>query len=54
MPFRPHVLAWLVPLLAVPQATHYILDAFIWRMHTEGTAWREVLFYRSARKAPAE
>jgi hypothetical protein len=22
---------WLVPLLAVPQATHYILDGFIWR-----------------------
>jgi len=24
-------LAWLVPLLALPQATHYLLDAFIWR-----------------------
>lgn len=24
-------LAWLVPLLALPQATHYVLDAFIWR-----------------------
>lgn len=23
--------AWLVPLLAVPQLTHYILDGFIWR-----------------------
>ncbi len=22
---------WLVPLLAVPQATHYVLDGFIWR-----------------------
>jgi len=22
---------WLVPLLAVPQLTHYILDGFIWR-----------------------
>nr|WP_262908041.1 hypothetical protein [Hymenobacter sp. 15J16-1T3B] len=32
----PHVvetplLAWLVPLLALPQATHYVLDGFIWR-----------------------
>ena len=23
--------AWLIPLLAVPQLTHYILDGFIWR-----------------------
>jgi hypothetical protein len=27
----PHTLAWLVPLLALPQATHYVIDAFIWR-----------------------
>ncbi|OON66490.1 hypothetical protein [Hymenobacter sp. CRA2] len=25
------LLAWLVPLLALPQATHYVLDGFIWR-----------------------
>ena len=25
------VLAFVVPLLAVPQATHYVLDAFLWR-----------------------
>jgi hypothetical protein len=24
-------LAWLVPLLTVPQATHYVLDGFIWK-----------------------
>lgn len=24
-------LVWLVPLLALPQATHYVLDGFIWR-----------------------
>ncbi|OGX90476.1 hypothetical protein [Hymenobacter coccineus] len=24
-------LAWLVPLLALPQSTHYVLDGFIWR-----------------------
>ena len=22
---------WLVPLLALPQATHYVLDGFVWR-----------------------
>jgi hypothetical protein len=47
-------LAWLVPLLAVPQATHYVIDAFIWRMHVPGTPWREVLFLRSAGRAAAE
>lgn len=28
------LLAWLVPLLALPQATHYVLDGFIWRRDT--------------------
>ncbi|WP_375417396.1 hypothetical protein [uncultured Hymenobacter sp.] len=28
---RPTLLMWLVPLLALPQATHYVLDGFIWR-----------------------
>ena len=27
----PARLMWLVPLLALPQATHYVLDGFIWR-----------------------
>jgi hypothetical protein len=27
----PATLAWLVPLLALPQSTHYVLDGFIWR-----------------------
>ncbi|WP_092670305.1 hypothetical protein [Hymenobacter arizonensis] len=27
----PLLLMWLVPLLALPQATHYVLDGFIWR-----------------------
>ena len=47
----PSMLIWLVPLLAVPQATHYILDAFIWRMHTPGTAWRETLFLQNSGRA---
>lgn len=29
----------LVPLLAVPQATHYVLDAFIWRLRKGDTGW---------------
>ena len=37
-------LIWLAPLLALPQATHYILDAFIWRMQTKDTNWKRVLF----------
>jgi hypothetical protein len=39
-------LAWLVPLLALPQTTHYALDAFIWRMKAQGTGWKRILFYR--------
>lgn len=27
----PDTLVWLVPLLALPQATHYVLDGFIWK-----------------------
>lgn len=27
----PELLAFVVPLLALPQATHYVLDAFIWK-----------------------
>jgi len=28
---KPEWQSWLVPLLAVPQITHYVLDGFIWR-----------------------
>jgi hypothetical protein len=27
------ILVWLIPLLAVPQATHYVLDGFLWRLN---------------------
>lgn len=37
-------LVWLVPLLALPQATHYILDAFIWRLHGGTPEWKRILF----------
>ncbi|MEI6730117.1 MAG: hypothetical protein WCL30_02565 [Pseudomonadota bacterium] len=40
-------LTWLIPLLALPQTTHYVLDAFIWRMHTKGTNWKHILFYKA-------
>jgi hypothetical protein len=37
--FLPHIedhslLMWLVPLLSVPQFTHYVLDGFIWKRKT--------------------
>lgn len=37
-------LTWLVPLLAVPQITHYLLDAYIWRMRQPGADWGKILF----------
>ena len=37
--------AWLVPLLALPQTTHYALDAFIWRLSEKDSNWKEILFY---------
>ncbi len=30
-PVGESLLAWVVPLLAVPQLTHYVLDGFLWR-----------------------
>ncbi|WP_255578519.1 hypothetical protein [Chitinophaga sp. sic0106] len=35
------VLMLLVPLLAVPQVTHYVLDGFIWKMKEDRYNWRE-------------
>lgn len=32
-------LTWLIPLLALPQATHYILDGFIWRVRDPYSTW---------------
>ncbi len=40
------ILTWLVPLLALPQLTHYALDGFIWRLKTPDTPWKHILFYR--------
>jgi hypothetical protein len=33
---EPALLMWLVPLLALPQSTHYVLDGFIWRKSNVG------------------
>lgn len=38
-----HVLLWLVPLLAVPQLTHYILDGFIWRIRKPDEGFKRLL-----------
>ena len=38
------ILVWLVPLLALPQITHYLLDAYIWRLGRPGTDWKAVMF----------
>jgi hypothetical protein len=44
-------LSLIVPLLAVPQMTHYVIDAVIWRLRTH-PEWRATLFWRAA--APQE
>lgn len=38
----------LVPLLALPQATHYVLDAFVWRRGATGPEQAEALGFRRA------
>ncbi len=37
------VLLWLVPLLALPQLTHYVLDGLVWRVRSEGSVLRREL-----------
>ncbi|MBE9608087.1 hypothetical protein [Chitinilyticum piscinae] len=51
-PAAEDMLVWLVPLLALPQLTHYLLDAVIWRLHAPGTVWARVLL-PSGGRAPA-
>ena len=43
-------LTWLVPLLALPQITHYVLDGFIWRLHGGGEEWRTIGFAAEAQR----
>ncbi len=35
----PTILAFLIPLLALPQSTHYVLDGFIWRVKDRSSIW---------------
>lgn len=43
-PYRPSLLlALLVPLLALPQSSHYLLDAFLWRRRSARPAQRRAL-----------
>ncbi|WP_438025791.1 hypothetical protein [Sorangium sp. So ce233] len=43
----PRARALLVPLLALPQATHYMLDAVVWRRRHTGPAQARALGFRS-------
>jgi hypothetical protein len=45
-------LSLLVPLLAVPQMTHYVLDGLIWRLRTH-PEWRATLFWQPGAKVAA-
>ena len=40
------VLALIVPLLALPQATHYVWDAFLWKVRPENRDTVEALGIR--------
>lgn len=40
------IMAWLVPLLALPQAVHYVLDAFIWKHDLKDSEWKRILLYQ--------
>jgi len=44
----PLAKALIVPLLAVPQATHYVLDALLWRRKDTGPAQARALGFRRA------
>ncbi len=37
-------LTWIVPILALPQSTHYLLDGFIWRLREKHTEWTAIAF----------
>ncbi len=37
----PKILSFLVPLLALPQITHYVIDGFIWKKSSPNSMWKE-------------
>jgi hypothetical protein len=47
------VLALVVPLLALPQATHYVLDAFVWKAGREPALLKRLGWARPAAQGPA-
>jgi hypothetical protein len=49
----PTARALIVPLLAVPQATHYVLDAVLWRRRDTGRAQARALGFTTAPRASA-
>jgi hypothetical protein len=42
-PLSALTLVFVVPLLAVPQITHYVLDGFVWRVRSENPVLRREL-----------
>lgn len=34
---------WIIPLLSLPQFTHYILDGYIWKNHKDEYSWKRYL-----------
>ncbi len=44
-------LSWVVPLLALPQSTHYVLDGFIWKLKSPKKEWKAFVFHPSEMKS---
>ncbi|MCB1193334.1 MAG: hypothetical protein KDK90_23040 [Leptospiraceae bacterium] len=38
------ILSVLVPFLTIPQATHYVLDGFIWKLRNDNSYWKTTIF----------
>jgi hypothetical protein len=47
------MLSVVVPLLILPQATHYVLDAWIWKFDGSNPGLRAYLFASAEAVAPA-
>lgn len=39
--------SWIIPLLSVPQITHYILDGFIWKIKYDKFEWSELVLKKN-------
>ncbi len=40
----PWLLALVVPLLSLPQMTHYVVDGFLWKLRKPDAAWKQIVF----------